>query len=144
MRSNIDEILSINPSANVFVFGDFNIHNKDWVTYSGEELIHLVNSVIIFFISDDLTQTVNFPTRIPGCDSNNILPSFDLKEFCYSYAWSCSLCERRTSFCTGLISRKICIFLVMFSTGFNSFSLLLVCTLFITFFVLMHGFWCFS
>ena len=141
MRSNIDEILSINPSANVFVFGDFNIHNKDWVTYSGEELIHLVNSVIIFFISDDLTQTVNFPTRIPGCDSNNILPSFDLKEFCYSYAWSCSLYERRTSFCTGLISRKICIFLVMFSTGFNSFSLLLVCTLFITFFVSMHGFW---
>ena len=140
MRSNTDEIFSINPSANVFVFGDFNIHNKDWVTYSGEELIHLVNSVIIFFISDDLTQTVNFPTRIPGCDSNNILPSFDLKEFCYSYAWSCSLCERRTSFCTGLISRKICIFLFMFSTGFNSFSLLLVCTLFITFFVLMHGF----
>ena len=75
MRSNIDEILSINPSANVFVFGDFNIHNKDWVTYSGEELIHLVNSVIIFFISDDLTQTVNFPTRIPGCDSNNIFVS---------------------------------------------------------------------
>ena len=24
-----------NPSANVFVFGDFNIHPKDWQTYSG-------------------------------------------------------------------------------------------------------------
>ena len=33
--SNIDEILSINPSANVFVFGDFNVHHKDWLTYSG-------------------------------------------------------------------------------------------------------------
>ena len=24
----------INPSANVFVFGDFNVHHKDWLTYS--------------------------------------------------------------------------------------------------------------
>ena len=29
LSSNIDEVLSINPSANVFVFGDFNIHHKD-------------------------------------------------------------------------------------------------------------------
>ena len=34
VSSNIDEILSINPSANVFVFGDFNVHHKDWLTYS--------------------------------------------------------------------------------------------------------------
>ena len=27
--SNIDEVLSINPSANVLVFGDFNIHHTD-------------------------------------------------------------------------------------------------------------------
>ena len=32
---NIDEILSINPSANIFLFGDFNVHHKDWLTYSG-------------------------------------------------------------------------------------------------------------
>ena len=25
----------MNPSANVFVFGDFNIHHKDWVTCYG-------------------------------------------------------------------------------------------------------------
>ena len=31
----VDDVLSINPSANVFVFGDFNIHHKDWPTYSG-------------------------------------------------------------------------------------------------------------
>ena len=36
ISSNIDEVLSINPSTNVFVFGeDFNIHHKDWLTYSG-------------------------------------------------------------------------------------------------------------
>ena len=36
--SNIDEVISINPSANnpsVFVFGDFNVHHKDWLTCSG-------------------------------------------------------------------------------------------------------------
>ena len=34
------------------------------------ELIDLVNSVIIF-VSNDLTQMVNFPTRIPDCDSHS-------------------------------------------------------------------------
>ena len=44
-----DEVLSINPSAYVFVFGL--CHN--------------------FSISNDLTQIVNFPTRIPDCDSHS-------------------------------------------------------------------------
>ena len=35
ISSNIDEVLSINPSANFFVFGDFNVHLKDWLTCSG-------------------------------------------------------------------------------------------------------------
>ena len=35
------------------------------------ELIDLVNSVIIFSISDDLTLMVNFPTPIPDCDSHS-------------------------------------------------------------------------
>ena len=33
--SSIDEVLSINPVANVFVFGFFDVHHKDWLTYSG-------------------------------------------------------------------------------------------------------------
>ena len=33
--SNIDGVLSINPSANVFVFGDFSAQGKDWLTYFG-------------------------------------------------------------------------------------------------------------
>ena len=55
VSSNIDEVLSINPSANVFVFGDFNFYHKDWLTYPvrtdrpGE-----------IIISSDLIQIVNF------------------------------------------------------------------------------------
>ena len=32
---NIDEVLLINPTANVFVFAEFNVHHKDWLNYSG-------------------------------------------------------------------------------------------------------------
>ena len=54
----------------MFVFGDFNVHHKDWLTYSGGtdrpgELFYN------FSISDDLTQIVKFPTRIPDCDSHS-------------------------------------------------------------------------
>ena len=57
-------------SANVFVFGDFNVHHKDWLTYCGGddrpgELCY------DFSISNDLTQIVNFPTQITDCDSHS-------------------------------------------------------------------------
>ena len=60
-----DEVLSINPSANVFVFGDFNTHYKDWLTYSGgtDRPGELCCN---FSISKGLTQIVNFPTPIPA------------------------------------------------------------------------------
>ena len=35
------------------------------------ELIDLVSSITIFTISNDLTQMVNFPTRIPDFDSHS-------------------------------------------------------------------------
>ena len=35
ISSNIDDVLSINPSTNGFVFGDFNVLYKDCVTCSG-------------------------------------------------------------------------------------------------------------
>ena len=35
ISSNMDEVLLISPSANIFVFGDFNVYHKDWITYSG-------------------------------------------------------------------------------------------------------------
>ena len=54
----------------MFAFGDFNVHHKDWLTYSGGtdrpgELCYN------FSILNDLTQIVNFPTRIPDCDSHS-------------------------------------------------------------------------
>ena len=63
-------ILSINPSATIFVCGDFNVNHNDWLTYSSGtdrpgELCYN------FSISNDLTQIVNFPTRIPDCDSHS-------------------------------------------------------------------------
>ena len=35
ISSKICEVLSINPSADVLVFVEFNIHHKDWLTCSG-------------------------------------------------------------------------------------------------------------
>ena len=35
LSSDIGEVLSINPSANIFFFGDFKVLYKDWLTYSG-------------------------------------------------------------------------------------------------------------
>ena len=54
----------------MLVFGDLNVDHKNWLTYSGGtdrpgELCYL------FYISNDLTQMVNFPTRIPDCDSHS-------------------------------------------------------------------------
>ena len=62
--------LSINPSANLFVFADFDVHRKDWLTNFGRtdrpgELCY------DFSISNDLTQMVNFPNRIPDCYHHN-------------------------------------------------------------------------
>ena len=70
ISSNIDEVLSINPSANIFVFGDFNVHHKDSFTFSSGtdwpgELCYN------FPISNNLIQMVKFPTRIPDCDSHS-------------------------------------------------------------------------
>ena len=71
----------------MFVFGDFNIHHKDWLTYSGGtdrpgELCYN------FSISNDLTQMVAFLTQIPDCDSNSpalldLFISFDAS-ICYT------------------------------------------------------------
>ena len=62
IASNIDEVISINPSASVFVFGEFDLHHKDWLTHS---------SGTDFSISNDLPQMVNFRTWIPECDSHS-------------------------------------------------------------------------
>ena len=45
-----------------------------------------------------------------------------------------------TLYYTEYISRKLCRFLLMFLTGFTSFSIILIFSLSITFFVFVHGF----
>ena len=35
ISSTVAEVLSINSSANIFVFGDFSVLYKEWLTYSG-------------------------------------------------------------------------------------------------------------
>ena len=84
ISSNIDEVLLINPSAEVFVNGDFNVHHKDWLIYSGGtdrpgELCYT------FSISNDRTQIVNFPTRIPDCDCHS--PALLYLCFCSTMAF---------------------------------------------------------
>ena len=55
LSSNIDELLSINQSAIVFVIGDFNVHYKEWLTYyggtdrPGELVIFLSQITLSFF-----------------------------------------------------------------------------------------------
>ena len=86
ISSNIDEVLSINLSAKVFVFRDINVHHKVWITCSvgtdrpGKLFYN-------FSISNDLTQPVNFSTRIPNCDFHS--RAF-LGLFISSYASICS------------------------------------------------------
>ena len=67
--------------------------------------------------------------------------SVNLRGFYYSYAWSRSLCKGGTSFCTERICRKLCRFLLMFSTDLTALNILLPFPLSITFIVFMHGFW---
>ena len=67
ISSNIDEVFSINPSANVFVFGHFDIHHEDCLTYSSGA--DRPGELVIFVIlSNDLTQMVNFSIWIPDSD----------------------------------------------------------------------------
>ena len=54
---NIDGVLSINASADVFVFGDFNNHHKDWSAYSGGMMVPrllgsqaVILTVLLFWI----------------------------------------------------------------------------------------------
>ena len=66
--SSIHDVLSINPSTNVFVFGDFNDHHKDWLTYSCKA-DRPCEPCYNFSISNELTKMINFLTQIPEQDS---------------------------------------------------------------------------
>ena len=86
IASNIDEVLSISLSANVLDFGDFNIHHKDWLTYSGvtDRTGELSYN---FFVSNDLTQMINFPTRVHDCESHSPANYFFLLTLVFVLQW---------------------------------------------------------
>ena len=85
ISSNIDEVLSINLSTNVLVFGDFNFHHKEWLTYSSTD--RPGELCYNFSISNALAQMVNFPPWIPDYDCHSP-PLLDL--FLSSDAHICS------------------------------------------------------
>ena len=77
------------------------------------------------FVKCEFFLVSNSPDILALCETNlydsidsgnfsKTLSFFNPKRFYYSYAWSCSLWERRTSFCRGLISRKLCRLLLVF------------------------------
>ena len=61
----------------MFVFGDFNVHHKAWLTYSGGT-DRLGKCCYNFFNSNDLTQIINFPTLILYCNSHFLVFSIYL------------------------------------------------------------------
>lgn len=63
----IDRALISQPSANIFVFGDFNVHHSDWLSFSGPTRPAGVEAYN-FSISQSLTQMVDFATRFPDRD----------------------------------------------------------------------------
>ena len=63
ISSTIDEVISTIPYANVFVFGDFNVHHKDWLTSSGETDIDPVNFTIMFLSQMTLLRWLTFLLR---------------------------------------------------------------------------------
>ena len=86
--SNMRWGLSINPSANLFVFADFDVHRKDWLTNFGRTDRH-GELCYDFSISNDLTQMVNFPNRIPDCyhHSHALWFSFFLLTIVFILEW---------------------------------------------------------
>ena len=86
ISSNIEEV-SQSTQLLRLSFETLTSSHKDWLTYSrgtdrpGELCYN-------FFISNDLTQMVNFPTSIPDCDSHS--PAV-LHVFIYSNASICSI-----------------------------------------------------
>lgn len=66
VSSNIGNVLSINPSAYAFFFGDCSIHHKNLF---GSILVDLVEPVNFLEISNHLIHIFNFLTCIHDCDA---------------------------------------------------------------------------
>ena len=67
ISDNIDKILLDRPSANIFVCGDFNAHNIDWIP-NDWKTDDAGKNCEAFSVSQGLTQMVDFITHIPDND----------------------------------------------------------------------------
>ena len=67
ISDNIDKILLDHPSANIFVCGDFNAHNIDWIP-NDWKTDDAGKNCEAFSVSQGLTQMVDFITHIPDND----------------------------------------------------------------------------
>ena len=69
ISTKIEQIVIANPSARIHLCGDFNVHNKDWLVFSNkttQEGIDCYNLAI----GHDLTQIINYPSRIPDVEDD--------------------------------------------------------------------------
>ena len=64
ISESIDKALSIRQSANIFVFGDFNIHHENWLKFSNNTSASGTKAYN-FALSQSLSQHVDFPTPTP-------------------------------------------------------------------------------
>ena len=69
ISKQINFILKKCPGAQVAFFGDFNIHNKEWLTHSRCTDSH-GHTTHDFAISYNLSQIVTSPTRVPDRDGD--------------------------------------------------------------------------
>lgn len=61
----IEKALHLHPSANIFVFDDFDTHHNAWLKYSkGIDVAGI--QTLNFSIAQSLIQIVDFPTRFPS------------------------------------------------------------------------------
>ena len=59
-----EDILQSDPTAEICVLGDFNVHNTDWLPFSSHTDA-IGREAEFFTITNNLTQLVSTPTRVP-------------------------------------------------------------------------------
>ena len=64
ISDKIDSLQIKYPSAEIAVFGDFNVHNTEWLVHS-RTTDHNGQAAQAFAMSQNLHQLVNCPTRVP-------------------------------------------------------------------------------
>ena len=67
ISDKLDSLLQRYPTAEVAVFGDFNVHNIDWLVHSRTTDVS-GQVAYAFSLSHNLSQIVSSPTRVPDCD----------------------------------------------------------------------------